>query len=180
MTIGEKIKKQIAANGTSLGWVAKQIGMSRPGFNTMLETDSIKVSTLMKVADVLNVPVLYFLLDETGKEENAVIDLNNHYIQSMTFVASNYHLAIEEIKKLLSVAGNDDNKSKNQLVSEIEIVVRMLENSMNTHKSSLIKLVSAELGKKSDEEIERYLQFQQEHIIKPMTEILQKKEPKNK
>lgn len=49
-----------------------QIGMSSTGFNQSLENNSMKVSTLQKIAEVLGIPISYFF-PENEKQENAEI-----------------------------------------------------------------------------------------------------------
>jgi transcriptional regulator with XRE-family HTH domain len=47
--------------------MAKEIGMSQPGFVASLNNESLTVKNLEKLADVFNVPVSYFF--EDGNEE---------------------------------------------------------------------------------------------------------------
>ncbi|MFD1255746.1 helix-turn-helix domain-containing protein [Mucilaginibacter terrae] len=55
------IRQQSKALGITLSDLAKNIEMTEAGFYKMLSTDSIKVKTLKKIAEVLKQPIPFFL-----------------------------------------------------------------------------------------------------------------------
>jgi transcriptional regulator with XRE-family HTH domain len=61
------IRQQAKATGVTLAELAKRIEMTEAGFYKMLSTDSIKLKTLKKIAEVLQRPVSYFI-DHSAKK----------------------------------------------------------------------------------------------------------------
>lgn len=45
----------------------EQVGMTSKGFNQMFENNSIKLSTLQKIAELLEVPITYFFTENKPK-----------------------------------------------------------------------------------------------------------------
>ena len=66
------IEKLIEEKNLSQTKVAERIGMSREGFGRMLKGKTMKVSTLDKIAKVLNVPITYFFKEEPYAENETV------------------------------------------------------------------------------------------------------------
>lgn len=58
-----KIKELCTARGLSIPQLAEKIGVSK-SFYTSLKNETLSVSTLEKIADVLEVPISYFFSDE--------------------------------------------------------------------------------------------------------------------
>ncbi|WP_158826686.1 helix-turn-helix domain-containing protein [Mucilaginibacter lacusdianchii] len=61
------IRQQAKQMGVTLSDLAKNIEMTEAGFYKMLSTDSIKLKTLKKIAEVLKKPVSFFI-DHTAKK----------------------------------------------------------------------------------------------------------------
>lgn len=92
-TISERIKVLTLKKGHSLLWLAKEIGMSKGGFYSMLETGSMRVDILQKIAkslsvtasellgesseDSVNAKAFYSLLRINGKALAALADVAN-------------------------------------------------------------------------------------------------------
>jgi transcriptional regulator with XRE-family HTH domain len=65
----EKLRELIKKENLSQNQMAKNFGMSAPGYKEMLEKKSLKVKNLEKIADYFKVPVSYFF-DEYNIEKN--------------------------------------------------------------------------------------------------------------
>lgn len=112
--ISNKIKSLLKEKGLRIEDLANNIGYSRMGLTTALKSDDFKVSTLMKIAEVLNVPVSCFF-DDFDKEvkEFFLFTTNfdnsghilNHYIQELyiDFVNNKFELKQDSKMKSLSI-----------------------------------------------------------------------------
>lgn len=70
------IRQQAKSLGITLADLAKQIEMTEAGFYKMLSTDSIKVKTLKKIAEVLQKPMVYFI--ENNPKKPAMYQTNSY------------------------------------------------------------------------------------------------------
>ncbi|MBS7563773.1 helix-turn-helix transcriptional regulator [Mucilaginibacter sp. Bleaf8] len=61
------IRQQAKVKGITLAELAKDIEMTEAGFYKMLSTDSIKLKTLKKIAEVLQMPISYFIENKAKK-----------------------------------------------------------------------------------------------------------------
>lgn len=103
--IEDNILKIVKEKGKTVGWLAGQIGMSRAGFNKMIETGSVKVDTLIKITEVLGVSVASIFIvnremEEWTKHENTTF---NTYIMTIGFINS-----LKEIRKDVENLGDND------------------------------------------------------------------------
>lgn len=140
MSIGEKIREKIEENGTSLSWVAKQIGMSRAGFNTMLETDSIKVSTLKKIAELFKVPIDYFFSDKIEELQDRLLYSGiayKHMSRDMLFYTLASHATVELLQDII-------NKGEPVDINELQEFVNKTKASLQLHRDLTLKGLSKE------------------------------------
>lgn len=77
----DKIWSLININGLSKRKFALSIGMTGQGFNTMMQSKSIRVDTLEKICEVYNKPMSYFYdspnLELAKYDNNDTINLSN-------------------------------------------------------------------------------------------------------
>lgn len=66
VNLKDKINKIISSKGISKTFFAKQINMSLPGFNSMIEVNDCKLSTLFKICEVYHVSIDYLTKNEIG------------------------------------------------------------------------------------------------------------------
>jgi hypothetical protein len=64
VNLKDKINKIINSKGISKTFFAKQIGMSLPGFNSMIEVNDCKLSTLFKICEVYHISIDYLIKNE--------------------------------------------------------------------------------------------------------------------
>ena len=64
----EALKKQRKVSNTDL---AEKTDMSRGGFELMLKSGDMKISTLKAIADFFNVPITYFFEDNKEVESSS-------------------------------------------------------------------------------------------------------------
>ena len=56
----KKIRQIAEERGISLKWLANQVGISQPAISSLIKENSTVVSTLIRIADALDVPVTVF------------------------------------------------------------------------------------------------------------------------
>ncbi|WP_345948340.1 MULTISPECIES: helix-turn-helix domain-containing protein [unclassified Mucilaginibacter] len=69
--IERNIRIRTKAMGMTLAELSKQIEMTEAGFYKMLATDSIKVKTLKKISEVLQIPLPAFLNNQLAEAGNS-------------------------------------------------------------------------------------------------------------
>jgi hypothetical protein len=82
VNLKDKINKIISSKGISKTFFAKQINMSLPGFNSMIEVNDCKLSTLFKICEVYHISIDYLIKNEVPLlfhefEENSTINKDN-------------------------------------------------------------------------------------------------------
>jgi transcriptional regulator with XRE-family HTH domain len=77
--LGEKIRQKRLESSLSLKELAEKTGLT-PGFLSQVERELAEpsITSLRKIAEALNVPIFYFLMDET--EKNPVVRKNQRQI----------------------------------------------------------------------------------------------------
>jgi transcriptional regulator with XRE-family HTH domain len=91
MFIAERTEYLIKKRGASKNWVAEQVGMTRSGFSRSLITGTMKVSVLIKLASVFDVPAASFFKEYYSEQ-------NHEAVQNHDFVKVN--VQNEKIEKL--------------------------------------------------------------------------------
>lgn len=158
MTVGEKIKKLVEDNDRTLSWLAKQVEMSRSGFNSMLDTDSIKVSTLKKIAEVFKVPIDYFFSDEAeilkGKLINTLV-AQKHYDWVIRLFQLTALFAIDQLEQLIRTNSQIDLENLRAILSEIKEAYSNAEKFMLKYYSDeqleILKNFSQEMRQIADD-----------------------------
>jgi transcriptional regulator with XRE-family HTH domain len=69
-----EVKNFIKGNNMTMDQFIDKVGMSAPGWYNMLRTDSMKVTTLQKIAEIMGVDICYFFSDEEKVINNKDID----------------------------------------------------------------------------------------------------------
>lgn len=67
MLINERIQAACAEKGKTVKWLIEQIGMTETGYYLSLRNESIKLSTIRKIAFVLDKPAVYFFSSTVEK-----------------------------------------------------------------------------------------------------------------
>jgi len=119
-----------------------QIGMTHKGFNQMMENESIKVSTLQKIAEVLGVHVSYFFGSVTPNLTTTE-DRESHSIYLDT-PAPFDPAATEEIMSL-DLPISEKVKMLRETIGMLKIQVSMLQR-MNDAKDATIEKLKSEKG----------------------------------
>jgi transcriptional regulator with XRE-family HTH domain len=70
-----KLKEEIKLKKFTIEDVASKIGMTRTGLQLAFKEDTLKIVTLEKISDLLNLPVYYWFVDE-----NNFTDSNTHRV----------------------------------------------------------------------------------------------------
>lgn len=119
-----------------------QIGMSHKGFSQMVENESIKVSTLQKIAEVLGVPVSVFFgssiqgitLTEDGESGNSSLDTPAPFDPAATDEIMSLDLPLSEKVKMLR-----------ETIGMLRMQVSMLQR-INDAKDLTIEKLKSEKG----------------------------------
>lgn len=139
MLIGEKIKKAIEASNVTQEQVAAHAEMSIGNLYKIYKRDSVESRYLVKIAEILNLPVDYFLFDiePEGKSNGSTIqgignagkNIKNQKIMpggKYEEPAGDYALNIEKLKHQLELCKTQ----KASLEKEIELkdkIIKMME-----------------------------------------------------
>jgi DNA-binding Xre family transcriptional regulator len=99
-----KLKQAIKSKKISINSLSEQIGMSRNGFDSMIENKSMKVDILESICAILKVNPLDFLETDIIKEENADYKIGE----------------VEHLKELL--------KEREKILAEKERTIQILLN----------------------------------------------------
>jgi transcriptional regulator with XRE-family HTH domain len=59
-----KLKEEIKLKKFTIEGIASKIGMTRTGLQLAFKEDTLKVVTLEKISELLNLPVYYWFVDE--------------------------------------------------------------------------------------------------------------------
>ena len=59
-SINNRVKDLIKAKHVTISYVAEQLGMKQQNLSIMLNSDDLKVSTVFKIAKILDVPISTF------------------------------------------------------------------------------------------------------------------------
>lgn len=81
--ISDKIRELYKKRGLTLGELATQCLMSQTGLSKMLRNDDFKVSTLVKIASVLNVEITYFFQENMDNKTIDIYSRNDYYKSSL-------------------------------------------------------------------------------------------------
>jgi len=63
MDIHKKIKELVKIRNTTISGLCQKIGMTESGFNFSMKNNTLKIETLQKIAEVLEMPVCCFFED---------------------------------------------------------------------------------------------------------------------
>jgi transcriptional regulator with XRE-family HTH domain len=149
--IAEKIKVLTEKEGKSLLWLSKEIGMSKQGFYTMLNNNSLKVDTIEKIAAVLNIPVIDFFKNEEKQKENIEVNDKDSKL---------------DYKKEIS--------DLNELIKFLEDTIDKLDNIVTFHEMIILstkakideKIEKQETGIKDFKEIVQWVQNRSRDVDK--------------
>lgn len=113
--IERNIRQLTKANGMTLAELAKAIEMTEAGFYKMLSTESMKVKTLIKLAEVLKQPVTDFFephaaeLKQEGSLTNEVAEPEGVYVIEKDSLKKQIALLesqIEDKNKIIQLLSN--------------------------------------------------------------------------
>jgi transcriptional regulator with XRE-family HTH domain len=98
--IERNIRQQAKGLGMTLSDLAKHIEMTEAGFYKMLSTESIKVKTLRKIAEVLKQPIPFFLQDHLQSNAAYRAEQESGYLAEPPAA---YYNETEGLKKQISL-----------------------------------------------------------------------------
>lgn len=100
MTVREidiKIKELARKNQITLKELAEKIGITEQGLYTTFKNESLKVTTLLKISEVLNVDINEFFRGDGANDAFSIMILQN----TLKDLSINFVLAIKEAKQYL-------------------------------------------------------------------------------
>lgn len=112
MSIKSKIEYELFRQKISITELTKKIGMSRDGYYK-INDNSIKISTLKKIASVLNKPLSFFL-EEKHPEQHVVNEAPARYGK-------------EELTEIIRKQQEEINQLRNDLIQCKDKVIQLLE-----------------------------------------------------
>jgi len=100
--IERNIRQQTKVRGMTLAELVKHIDMTEAGFYKMLSTESIKVKTLRRIAEVLQQPVTFFI-DNKANGSKAAVYQKEEVITEVAEPPAIYHSEKEILLKQISL-----------------------------------------------------------------------------
>jgi len=126
----QKIRDLCAEKGISIPQLAEKIGVSK-SFYISLKNETLNVSTLEKIAGVLDVPIGYFFHDEKD-----VVILPRDLVKKLVKRSSEFvKIIAEQNEKLLGV----QKLSSKARIAQLEVIIKL-----NKHNSTLYKALMDE------------------------------------
>lgn len=101
--IAEKIKQMMEQSNVTQVILANELGITQSGLSLLLKKDNIRVNTLYKIADVLQVPVSSFFEDTDKKivinEKRCFTEFVNDVLTEYykNPIALQYHICLQKI-----------------------------------------------------------------------------------
>lgn len=95
VSLKENIHKRLTQLGKTMKELVTDIEMSEPGLYKMFSNGSMKIKTLIKIADVLEMPIEYFFQTKDYssvtqhqilEEQNAVYHTNNKILDELEII----------------------------------------------------------------------------------------------
>jgi transcriptional regulator with XRE-family HTH domain len=113
-----KIEELVKSKGWTLGGLAEKIGVTRAGFYRTLEQKTMKVETLEKIAQVLDVPVSEFFdtkdddleydfMKQALSTQNDLLVLAMHLLFNVRTTSLRLYEGVVSLKKALEDEGQD-------------------------------------------------------------------------
>ncbi len=128
MDIGKRIKEIVERKGMKMEHVYNSIEMTNAGFYRMLKNNSFKVSTLIKIADLLEVPIEAFFSDEADELRDklvGIIQATKDIEWGIRLWSLCGHSAIEKLEKILQ----QDPRNGKEIQEIIELIKKTEVNS---------------------------------------------------
>jgi len=126
MLLGQKVKEAIEYSEFSTEDVAAYIGISHTNLYRIYKKDSFEVKYLIKIAEKLNLPLGYFLNDETI---GAITQSgSSNQVQQATNVGSNHQqisMGVDDCIKQLE-AVKRENTLLEKAVADKDIIIELL------------------------------------------------------
>jgi len=148
-TLGEKIKLLIEGSNDTKKDIAHRLGMSRNGLTYAIEKNSFQFELVLKIANLFNLPITYFLPDDYKhiNKKNYTIGDNSQIIngnvseseiaynkkESEVEILKNKVNHLQEKNKLLSDSLEKTNRRETQLFQEKEELrqeIKQLKNQL--------------------------------------------------
>lgn len=120
-----RIKRIAEQKKISLKDLCRNIHISEPGFYKMLNKNEMKISTLEKICQVLNVPISIFFDEEFSMliKENKV----NKENEAESHVKDSSEHAHELLKRILDLQ-SENNQLRKELNEAKDKIINLLEN----------------------------------------------------
>ncbi len=109
--INNKIKAILKKRGSSVSWLCQHIDMTDNGYFYMMQKETLKVAVLQKIAQVMEVPIAHFILDETDGDD--ALDVRGQYIRQAIHLLESKN---ESYKKEIELLKNTV-KDKEEIIS---------------------------------------------------------------
>jgi len=100
----EKIKEMSRQRGISRRQLCKKIGMTENGLSNSLKSGKIKIDVLIKIADILEVPMEYFFPNPSSEREKRIYELEK-IVNSSVPIDALQELEEEILKNIIKGKG---------------------------------------------------------------------------
>lgn len=101
--VSERIREVAAQKKISLRQIAKDIRMTPSGFHRSLESGTLKVSTVCRISDVLDVEPYVFFVDFDVFFRKNKLAKRDHLMEHMQDHINSLHKEIDELKEQIKI-----------------------------------------------------------------------------
>jgi transcriptional regulator with XRE-family HTH domain len=106
LNIEEKIKKLAKDKNLSIRQLCIKIEITESGLNYTLKNNTLKIETLQKIADVFEVPISYFFVDDNNLKTEFLTEKLKRLSNSSEIFEKANETAIEATERLIGILEN--------------------------------------------------------------------------
>lgn len=121
----ESLRQKIVSNakkrGLNIEELSEKVGMSRNGFNKAFKEESLKIKTLERISEELQVPLSYWFVDELTNNQTITGNGNKQLINSVDY---------SNMEKDLASCLKENELLRNQL-SDKDTIINLLKRTSN-------------------------------------------------
>ncbi len=122
MGFGARLKEILAQKGKSIIWLSEQTGIPRNSLYTITKRDNTtpRLETIKKIAQALDVPITFLILEDNVLNEYIDEQANSHYTNHISNINSSNNVV--QGSGFVTVNDSSNNKSKDLTKEETEIL----------------------------------------------------------
>jgi len=159
MTISDRIRNAQKEKKVTQKDIANKLGITPQGFQKMLKSNDFKVSYLYKIAEILNVSILFFFTDNDYDGLNSrckTLEMINDELKFKLEVSNNltikYIQGLAEKEELIYLY-------RYRIRDILEYIERLLKDIFNISRKNIVDIEPEILKNKNYKEINKFIEF---------------------